>query len=155
MAIKMDRRSFLKGAAALTASLALSGCEVEWEDGDMGSFDLPTFHVTMESVDVVCGDVLGSDLESIRVVAEFNLKYTGKGIVAASYQDVFRARLGATELDLKTNGTVLATDSLVGQDVTYKVEFEKREKGLYNRYSAGEPLVLTVELQNSQATFFY
>lgn len=153
MMAKMDRRSFLKGAAALTVSLALSGCEVEWEDG-MGSFDLPTFHVTLKSADVVCGEVQGSDLESIRVVAEFNLKYTGKGVVAASYQDVFHAQLGATELDLKTNGTVVATDSLVGQDMTYKVEFEKREKDLCTRYRAGESLALTVDLQNSQATFF-
>lgn len=154
MMAKMDRRSFLKGAAVLTVSLALAGCEVEWDDG-MAEVELPAFYVTMKSVEVICGEVQGAEEQSLRVTGKFNLNYTGKGFTASSYRDVFGAKLGETGLDIKTSGSVVASDKLIGQNVTYTVEFEKREKDLCTRYKAGEPLVLTVTLQNSVATFTY
>lgn len=158
MAMKMDRRTFLKTTAAAAAAVSVSGLLAGCSSGaePLAVVKLPGFDVALTGVKIVGGNVYDeNNNESLTVNAAFTMTYTGSGFAGDSVGNIFGASIQDVTLDLRTGGWIAAAEFPMGKSVSRTVTFNKEAPGVNAAYVNGEPLKLTVKLLNTTAEFSY
>lgn len=162
MAVKMDRRTFMKGAAVAALAVSVSGMLTGCEDStveDTVKIALGEFEVSMSPKIAIVGSETGgtngSASEDVAYIftPSVTIKYSGSGFSGASFKTAFEATLNDEEAKLKNgSGVIAAADIPFGKSKTYAPQFGVTSKA-YKAYKTGTAFKVKVTLQGQSAVF--
>ena len=156
MAMKMDRRTFMKSAAVAALAVSMSGMLTGCEDSDAGAVKttLGEFEVSVTPKMTIEGkEVIGENGRDYLFMPVVKLKYIGSGYTAVAYKNVFSATISDETLKLQNGNSMIAKGDLpFGKTQTYIPQFEA-STAAYNTFKKGTGLKLTVTLQGQSAVF--
>lgn len=124
MTTKMDRRTFLKGAAAAAAAVSLSGlltgCGGDQELPD-NAVQLGVFNVSIYGLNVNQGAELGGDAGAITGTVKIRFSDSGSSTQAVPYRGMFNATVGGSKLtQVAPTGNLVVSDALLGKPFATK-----------------------------------
>ena len=153
MTTKMDRRTFLKGAAAAAAAVSLSGlltgCGGDQELPD-NAVQLGVFNVSIYGLNVDQGTELGGDAGAITGTVKIRFSDSGSSMQAVPYQGMFNATVSGSKLtQVAPTGRLVVSDALLGKpfatkEVTLKLSFP--DEDTRKAYQSGKPAYLTITI---------
>lgn len=131
MTTKMDRRTFLKGAAAAAAAVSLSGlltgCGGDQELPD-NAVQLGVFNVSIYGLNVDQGAELGGDAGAITGTVKIRFSDSGSSTQAVPYRGMFNATVGGSKLtQVAPTGNLVVSDALLGKPFATKEKDLKLE----------------------------
>ena len=161
MTSKMDRRTFLKGAAAAAAAVSLSGLLT----GCGGSQELPdnevqlgVFNVSIYGLNVDQGAELGGDAGAITGTVKIRFSDSGSSMQAVPYQGMFNATVSGSELtQVAPTGWLVVSDALLGKPFATKEETLKLsfpDEDTRKAYQSGKPAYLTITINGKTGVLY-
>ena len=163
MAMKYDRRTFLKTAAAaalaVSASGALAGCSGNGGGGGStdtiaNSIKLGEFIVALNDFKYLEEGSLSDGITSYILKPSFVFKFTGTGSIQNQYKNVFSATINNLPLSLLNGSEKISTaDIPFGRTKTYVPQFSTSSNVYYGFKHDNEPIQMTVSLQGNTALF--
>lgn len=161
MTTKMDRRTFLKGAAAAAAAVSLSGlltgCGGDQELPD-NAVQLGVFNVSIYGLNVDQGTELGGDAGAITGTVKIRFSDSGSSTQAVPYRGMFNATVGGSKLtQVASTGQFFVSDALVGkpfatEEKDLKLSFPTDEAR--QNFLDGKPAVMTITINNITGVLF-
>ena len=161
MTTKMDRRTFLKGAAAAAAAVSLSGLLT----GCGGNPELPdnevqlgVFNVSVYGLNVDQGAELGGDAGAITGTVKIRFSDSGSSMQAVPYRGMFNATVGGSKLtQVAPTGNLVVSDALLGKpfatkEKDLKLSFPTDEAR--QNFLDGKPAVMTITINNITGVLF-
>lgn len=137
MTTKMDRRTFLKGAAAAAAAVSLSGLLT----GCGGNPELPDNEVQ-----------LGGDAGAITGTVKIRFSDSGSSMQAVPYRGMFNATVGGSKLtQVAPTGNLVVSDALLGKPFATKekdLKLSFPDVATREAYQSGKPAYLTITINN-------
>ena len=118
MTTKMDRRTFLKGAAAAAAAVSLSGLLTGCGGGQLADNEVQIgpFIVKVYGLDVDLGTASGNDKGAITGKVKLRYDAGGSSWQGGSYNNMFKAVVVDANLtQVAPTGQFFVSDALVGQ----------------------------------------
>lgn len=161
MAMKMNRRVFLKTAAAAALAVSVSGMMTGCSGGSGGGGSTPEvvkitlgeFEVSVTKLNIWRNEEVGQPVNDYSFKPSVTIKYNGDGFTAVQFKDVFKATVGGSELKLKNGGTLIAkADIPFMGSKTYVPEFSA-DGDVYSAVNGGVNFRLKVTLQGQTAEF--
>ncbi len=157
MAMKMDRRMFLKTAAAAALAVSVSGVLTGCSGNDAVNaavIGLGEFEVTVTPDMTIKGsEVVGQDGHSYVFQPNVKIKYKGNGFSGAYFRDVFSASIGEEKTKLQSGGTLIAAADLpLAGSKTYTPRFEVSSDA-HTAFKQGTAFCMKVTLQGRSAEF--
>lgn len=163
MAMKYDRRTFLKTAAAAALAVSASGVLTGCNGGGGGgggsvpaanSIKLGEFIVALSDFKYSENGSLSEGVDSYTLKPEFKIQFTGTGSNQNQYKDIFSATINNLPLKL-TNGNekLSAADNILSRTQTCIPEFTTSHDVYYGFKHDSEPIKLKVTLQGNTALF--
>lgn len=162
MTTKMDRRTFLKGAAAAAAAVSLSGlltgCGGGGQELPDNAVQLGVFNVSVYGLDVDLGNELGGDAGAITGTVKFRFSDSGSSLQSVSYRGMFNATVGGANLtQVAPTGRLLVSDALLGkpfatQEVDLKLSFP--DVATREAYRSGKPAYLTITINGMTGVLY-
>lgn len=154
MTTKMDRRTFLKGAAAAAAAVSLSGLLTGCGGGQLADNEVQIgpFIVKVYGLDVDLGTASGNDKGAI--TGKVKLRYDAGG----SYNNMFKAVVVDANLtQVAPTGQFFVSDALVGkpfatEEKDLKLSFPTDEAR--QNFLGGKPAVMTITINNITGVLF-
>lgn len=154
MTTKMDRRTFLKGAAAAAAAVSLSGLLTGCGGGQLADNEVQIgpFIVKVYGLDVDLGTASGNDKGAI--TGKVKLRYDAGG----SYNNMFKAVVVDANLtQVAPTGQFFVSDALVGkpfatEEKDLKLSFPTDEAR--QNFLDGKPAVMTITINNITGVLF-
>lgn len=154
MTTKMDRRTFLKGAAAAAAAVSLSGLLTGCGGGDQelpdNAVQLGVFNVSIYGLNVDQGTELGGDAGAITGTVKIRFSDSGSSMQAVPYRGMFNATVSGSNLtQVAPTGSLVVSDALLGKpfatkEVTLKLSFP--DVATREAYQSGKPAYLTITI---------
>ena len=163
MAMKMDRRAFLKTSAAVAVAASMTGLLGGCGDSNAlapNEVRVGQYRVSIHDLDIGYG---GSELEGLKktLIAKVTLKFEGSAseFQATGYAGMFKASVDGEQLETvaPVKGTLIASNFVWGTlfgktTVDLKMDF-KTEKAL-EAYRSGTPAELTIKIAGNTATMY-
>ena len=163
MAMKMDRRAFLKTSAAVAVAASMTGLLGGCGDSNAlapNEVQVGQYRVSIHDLDIGYG---GSELEGLKktLKAKVTLKFEGSAseFQATGYAGMFKASVDGEQLETvaPVKGTLIASNFVWGTlfgktTVDLKMDF-KTEKAL-EAYRSGTPAELTIKIAGNTATMY-
>ena len=152
MTTKMDRRTFLKGAAAAAAAVSLSGlltgCGGDQELPD-NAVQLGVFNVSIYGLNVNQGAELGGDAGAITGTVKIRFSDSGSSTQAVPYRGMFNATVGGSNLNqVAPTGTLVVSDALLGKPFAKDLKLSFPDVATREAYQSGKPACLTITINN-------
>lgn len=154
MTTKMDRRTFLKGAAAAAAAVSLSGLLTGCGGNQLADNEVQIgpFIVKVYGLDVDLGTASGNDKGAI--TGKVKLRYDAGG----SYNNMFKAVVVDANLtQVAPTGPFFVSDALVGkpfatEEKDLKLSFPTDEAR--QNFLDGKPAVMTITINGMTGVLF-
>ena len=162
MAMKMDRRAFLKTSAAVAAAVSMTGLLGGCSDGDAlapNEVRVGQYRISINDLNIAYG---GSGLEGLKknLKAKVTLKFEGgpKEFQSTDYAGMFKGSINGEELE-----TVAPVGQLISSNILWGTLFGKTTEDLEMRfktddavaaYRSGTPVVLTIKISGVTATMY-
>ena len=162
MAMKMDRRAFLKTSAAVAAAVSMTGLLGGCSDGDAlapNEVRVGQYRISINDLNIAYG---GSELEGLKknLKAKVTLKFEGgpKEFQSTDYAGMFKGSINGEELE-----TVAPVGQLISSNILWGTLFGKTTEDLEMRfktddavaaYRSGTPVVLTIKISGVTATMY-
>ena len=154
MTTKMDRRTFLKGAAAAAAAVSLSGLLTGCGDQELpdNAVQLGPFIVKVYGLDVDLGTVSGNNKGAITGKVKLRYDAGGSSWQGGSYNNMFKAVVVDANLtQVAPTGPFFVSDALVGkpfatEEKDLKLSFPTDEAR--QNFLDGKPAVMTITINN-------
>ena len=151
MTTKMDRRTFLKGAAAAAAAVSLSGLLTGCGGNQLADNEVQIgpFIVKVYGLDVDLGTASGNDKGAITGKVKLRYDAGGSSWQGGSYNNMFKAVVVDANLtQVAPTGQFFVSDALVGKP------FATEEKDLKLNFLDGKPAVMTITINNITGVLF-
>ena len=160
MTTKMDRRTFLKGAAAAAAAVSLSGLLTGCGGGQLADNEVQIgpFIVKVYGLDVALGTVSGNDKGAITGKVKLRYDAGGSSWQGGSYNNMFKAVVVDANLtQVAPTGPFFVSDALVGkpfatEEKDLRLNFPDAE--IKEAYRNGQPAVLKIVINGISETLF-
>lgn len=163
MAMKMDRRAFLKTSAAMAVAVSMTGLLGGCSDGDTlapNEVRVGQYLISIDDLDIDYG---GTELTGRKnfLKAKVTLKFEGSAseFQATGYAGMFTASLDGEALETvaPVKGTLIASNfawgTLFGRTtVDLKMDFKTAEA--LAAYRSGTPAELTIKISGNTATMY-
>ena len=163
MAMKMDRRAFLKTSAAVAVAASMTGLLGGCSDSNAlapNEVRVGQYRVSIHDLDIKFD---GTELTGLKriLIAKVTLKFEGSAseFQATGYAGMFKASVDGEQLETvaPVKGTLIASNfawgTLFGRTtVDLKMDF-KTEKAL-EAYRSGTPAELTIKIAGNTATMY-
>ena len=163
MAMKMDRRAFLKTSAAVAVAASMTGLLGGCGDSNAlapNEVRVGQYRISIDNLDIGYG---GSELEGLKktLKAKVTLKFEGSknDFQATGYAGMFTASLDGEALETvaPVSGMLIASNfmwgSLFGKTTVDLEMLFKTEKAL-EAYRSGTPAELTIKIAGNTATMY-
>ena len=163
MAMKMDRRSFLKTSAAVAVAASMTGLLGGCGDSNPlapNEVRVGQYRISIDNLNIGYG---GSELEGLKrtLKAKVTLKFEGgqNDFQSTSYAGMFKGSIAGEELETvaPVSGQLIASNfmwgSLLGKTTVDLEMLFKTEKAL-EAYRSGTPVVLTIKIAGNTATMY-
>lgn len=160
MTTKMTRRTFLKGAAAATAAVSLSGL-LTGCGGDQladNEVQIGPFIVKVYGLDVNLGTASGNDKGAITGKVKLRYDAGGSSWQGGSYNNMFKAVVVDANLtQVAPTGPFFVSDALVGkpfatEEKDLKLSFPTDEAR--QNFLDGKPAVMTITINGMTGVLF-
>lgn len=163
MAMKMDRRAFLKTSAAVAVAVSMTGLLGGCSDGDTlapNEVQVGQYLVSIHDLDIGYGGEESTGLKS-SLKAKVTLKFEGSAseFQATGYAGMFKASVDGEQLETvaPVKGTLIASNfawgTLFGRTtVDLKMDFKTDEA--LAAYRSGTPAELTIKISGNTATMY-
>ena len=160
MTTKMDRRTFLKGAAAAAAAVSLSGLLTGCGGGQLADNEVQIgpFIVKVYGLDVALGTVSGNDKGAITGKVKLRYDAGGSSWQGGSYNNMFKAVVVDANLtQVAPTGQFFVSDALVGkpfatEEKDLKLSFPTDEAR--QNFLGGKPAVMTITINGMTGVLF-
>lgn len=160
MTTKMDRRTFLKGAAAAAAAVSLSGLLTGCGGGQLADNEVQIgpFIVKVYGLDVNLGTVSGNNKGAITGKVKLRYDAGGSSWQGGSYNNMFKAVVVDANLtQVAPTGPFFVSDALVGkpfatEEKDLKLSFPTDEAR--QNFLDGKPAVMTITINNITGVLF-
>ena len=160
MAMKMNRRVFLKTAAAAALAVSVSGMMTGCSGGGGGGstpevvkITLGEFEVSVTRLRITGNGEVGQPMNNYLFQPNVTIKYNGNGFTAVQFRDVFSASVSNEELKLNNGNSLIAkADIPFMGSKTYVPEFSA-DGDVYSAVNGGVNFRLKVTLQGQTAEF--
>ena len=160
MTTKMDRRTFLKGAAAAAAAVSLSGLLTGCGGGQLADNEVQIgpFIVKVYGLDVDLGTASGNDKGAITGKVKLRYDAGGSSWQGGSYNNMFKAVVVDANLtQVAPTGQFFVSDALVGkpfatEEKDLRLNFPDAE--IKEAYLNGQPAVLKIVINGISETLF-
>lgn len=163
MAMKMDRRAFLKTSAAMAVAVSMTGLLGGCGDSNAlapNEVRVGQYRVSIHDLDI---DYDGSELEGLKktLKAKVTLKFEGgqDDFQATGYAGMFKGSINGEELETLSpvSGKLIASNfawgTLFGKTtVDLKMDFKTDEA--LEAYRGGTPVELTIKIAGVTATMY-
>ena len=163
MAMKMDRRAFLKTSAAVAAAVSMTGLLGGCSEGDAlapNEVRAGQYRISIHDLDI---GINGTESTGIKksLKAKATLKFEGSEneFQATGYAGMFKASVNGEELETAApvKGTLIASNfmwgTLFGKTTVDLEMIFKTEKAL-EAYKSGTPAELTIKIAGNTATMY-
>lgn len=154
MTTKMDRRTFLKGAAAAAAAVSLSGLLTGCGGGQLADNEVQIgpFIVKVYGLDVNLGTVSGNNKGAITGKVKLRYDAGGSSWQGGSYNNMFKAVVVDANLtQVAPTGTLVVSDALLGKPFATKekdLKLSFPDVAAREAYQSGKPAYLTITINN-------
>lgn len=154
MTTKMDRRTFLKGAAAAAAAVSLSGLLTGCGGGQLADNEVQIgpFIVKVYGLDVDLGTASGNDKGAITGTVKIRFSDSGSSMQAVPYRGMFNATVGGSKLtQVAPTGNLVVSDALLGKPFATKekdLKLSFPDVATREAYQSGKPAYLTITINN-------
>lgn len=160
MTTKMDRRTFLKGAAAAAAAVSLSGLLTGCGGNQLADNEVQIgpFIVKVYGLDVDLGTASGNDKGAITGKVKLRYDAGGSSWQGGSYNNMFKAVVVDANLtQVAPTGQFFVSDALVGkpfatEEKDLKLSFPTDEAR--QNFLDGKPAVMTITINNITGVLF-
>ena len=162
MAMKMDRRAFLKTSAAVAVAASMTGLLGGCSDSNAlapNEVRVGQYRISIDNLDIKPG---GTELTGLKnfLIAKVTLKFEGgrNDFQATDYAGMFKGSINGEELEtVAPVGRLFASNFLWGtlfgtNTVDLEMDF-KTDKALA-AYKSGTPVVLTIKIAGNTATMY-
>ena len=162
MAMKMDRRAFLKTSAAVAAAVSMTGLLGGCSEGDAlapNEVRVGQYRISIHDLDIGYGGTESTGLKN-SLKAKVTLKFEGgeNEFQTTGYAGMFKGSINGEELE-----TVLPVGRLISTNFLWGTLFGKTTEDLEMRfktdeavaaYRSGTPVVLTIKIFGNTATMY-
>lgn len=160
MTTKMDRRTFLKGAAAAAAAVSLSGLLTGCGGGQLADNEVQIgpFIVKVYGLDVDLGTASGNDKGAITGKVKLRYDAGGSSWQGGSYNNMFKAVVVDANLtQVAPTGQFFVSDALVGkpfatEEKDLKLSFP--DVATREAYQSGKPAYLTITINGKTGVLY-
>ena len=163
MAMKMDRRAFLKTSAAVAVAVSMTGLLGGCSDGDTlapNEVRVGQYRISINDLNIAYG---GSELEGLKknLKAKVTLKFEGgpNDFQTTGYAGMFKGSIAGKELETLSpvSGQLIASNfawgTLFGK-TTVDLEMDFKTDKALAAYKSGTPVVLTIKIAGNTATMY-
>ncbi len=163
MAMKMDRRAFLKTSAAVAVAVSMTGLLGGCSDGDAlapNEVRVGQYLVSIHDLNIGYGGEESTGLKSF-LKAKVTLKFEGgqNDFQTTGYAGMFKGSINGKELETLSpvSGQLIASNFMWGTlfgktTVDLKMDFKTDEA--LEAYRSGTPVVLTIRIFGNTATMY-
>lgn len=163
MAMKMDRRAFLKTSAAVAVAASMTGLLGGCSDSNAlapNEVRVGQYRISIYDLDIAYGGKESTGLKS-SLKAKVTLKFEGSAseFQATDYAGMFKASVDGEQLETvaPVKGTLIASNfawgTLFGRTtVDLKMDFKTDEA--LEAYKSGTPAELTIKIAGNTATMY-
>ena len=163
MAMKMDRRAFLKTSAAMAVAVSMTGLLGGCSDGDTlapNEVRVGQYLISIDDLDI---GINGTESTGVKksLKAKATLKFEGseKEFQATGYAGMFKASVNGEELETvaPVKGTLIASNFLWGTlfgKTTVDLEMRFKTEKALEAYRSGTPAELTIKISGNTATMY-
>lgn len=162
MAMKMDRRAFLKTSAAMAVAVSMTGLLGGCSDGDTlapNEVRVGQYLISIDDLDIAYGGEESTGLKS-SLKAKVTLKFEGSAneFQTMDYAGMFKGSINGEELEtVAPVGRLFASNFLWGtlfgrSTVDLKMDFKTDEA--LAAYRRGTPVALTIKISGNTATMY-
>lgn len=158
MAMKMDRRAFLKTSAAVAVAVSMTGLLGGCSDGNTlapNEVRVGQYLVSIHDLNIGYGGDESTGLKSF-LKAKVTLKFEGgtNEFQSTGYAGMFKASVDGEQLETvaPVKGALIAGTLFRKTTVDLEMNF-KTEKAL-EAYKSGTPVVLTIKIAGNTATMY-
>ena len=163
MAMKMDRRAFLKTSAAVAVAASMTGLLGGCSDSNAlapNEVRVGQYRISIHDLDIGYG---GTELTGRKnfLKAKVTLKFEGSAseFQATGYAGMFKASIAGKELETLSpvSGQLIASNfawgTLFGR-TTVDLEMDFKTDEALAAYKSGTPVVLTIKIAGNTATMY-
>lgn len=163
MAMKMDRRAFLKTSAAMAVAVSMTGLLGGCSDGDTlapNEVRVGQYRISIDDLNIAYGGEESTGLKNF-LKSKVTLKFEGgpSEFQATGYAGMFKASVDGEQLETvaPVKGTLIASNfawgTLFGRTtVDLKMDFKTDEA--LAAYKSGTPAELTIKIAGNTATMY-
>ncbi len=163
MAMKMDRRAFLKTTAAAAVAVSMTGLLGGCGDSDTlapNEVRLGQYRVSIHNLDI---GIEGTEMTGLTksLIAKATLKFEGSEneFQATGYAGMFKASVNGEQLETvaPVTGALLASNFMWGTlfgKTTVDLEMRFKTEKALEAYKSGTPVVLTIKISGVTATMY-
>lgn len=162
MAMKMDRRAFLKTSAAVAVAASMTGLLGGCGDSNAlapNEVRVGQYRISIYDLNIGYG---GSELEGLKenLKAKVTLKFEGgsNDFQATDYAGMFKGSINGEELEtVAPVGRLISTNFMGGVlfgKTTENLEMSFNTKEALAAYKSGTPVVLTIKIFGNTATMY-
>ena len=163
MAMKMDRRAFLKTSAAMAVAVSMTGLLGGCSDSDTlapNEVRAGQYLISIHDLDIGYGGMESTGLKSF-LKAKVTLKFEGSAseFQATGYAGMFKASVDGEQLETvaPVKGTLIASTFLWGTlfgKTTVDLEMGFKTETALEAYKSGTPAKLTIKIAGNTATMY-
>lgn len=162
MAMKMDRRAFLKTSAAVAVAASMTGLLGGCGDSNAlapNEVRVGQYRISIDNLDIKPG---GTELTGLKnfLIAKVTLKFEGgqDEFQKTSYAGMFKGSINGKELETVTPvGQLFSSNFLWGTlfgRTTVDLEMDFKTDEALAAYKSGTPVVLTIKIFGNTATMY-
>ena len=162
MAMKMDRRAFLKTSAAVAVAASMTGLLGGCSDSNTlapNEVRVGQYRVSIDNLDIGYD---GSELEGLKsiLIAKVTLKFEGGAneFQATGYAGMFKGSINGEELEtVAPVGRLVSTNFMGGilfGKTTENLEMSFKTEKALEAYKSGTPVKLTIKIFGNTATMY-
>ena len=163
MAMKMDRRAFLKTSAAVAVAVSMTGLLGGCSDGDTlapNEVRVGQYRIGINDLNIAYG---GSELEGLKknLKAKVTLKFEGSAneFQTTGYAGMFKASVNGEQLETvaPVKGALIASNFMWGTlfgKTTVDLEMRFKTEKAQEAYKSGTPVELTIKIFGNTATMY-
>ena len=163
MAMKMDRRAFLKASAAMAVAVSMTGLLGGCSDGDTlapNEVRVGQYLVSIHDLDIGINGTESTGLKK-SLKAKVTLKFEGGAneFQSTGYAGMFKASVNGEQLETvaPVTGALLASNFMWGTlfgKTTVDLEMRFKTEKALEAYKSGTPAVLTIKIAGNTATMY-
>ena len=163
MAMKMDRRAFLKTSAAVAAAVSMTGLLGGCSEGDAlapNEVRVGQYRISIHDLDIGYGGTESTGLKN-SLKAKATLKFEGSAneFQTTGYAGMFKASVDGEQLETvaPVKGALIASNFMWGTPfgkTTVDLEMRFKTEKAQEAYKSGTPVVLTIKISGVTATMY-